>query len=172
MIGGPPAPRSRRLYRLLLGLYPPALRDGFADVQADAFEDWLSEARARQGLAGVAGVWGQAALDWSWSMLLAYRDAASPAGAAQLISGLLLALALGMWSLIGASMLGHVAWATDFVETHTTPNTWMALGAPCAALVLAAMVNPWRSGRLTPLLKLSAAVCGSAWSLAVLTWRG
>jgi hypothetical protein len=163
---------SIRVYRYLLSLYPKGLRDGYAEAQVETFEEWIEEARARRGLAGVAAVWGEAAGDWAWSMAQAHVEATTPAEAVRAASGVFLAASLAMWAMIAASMVGHMNWATAIVETHTRPNTWIALGAPCAAVVLAALANPWRSGRLTPVLALSVFVCGSAWCLALSTWHG
>lgn len=167
----PGPPISGRLYRLLLRLYPRGQRDGFAEAQAEAFEDWLSEARHDRGLAGVARVWGLAAADWAWSMLLAHGDATTPREALRLANYLFLTISLAMWGLVGASMVGRLAWATDIVETHSTRNTWIALGCPCAAVALAALTNPWRARRLTLLLSVSTLVCVSAWFLVLSAWR-
>jgi hypothetical protein len=161
---------SRRLYGALTRLYPKSLRDGFADAQIETFDDWISEARARRGLLGVAGVWREAAADWAWSMLLAYRQATSPHEAVRAAATLVLLISLTLWSLIGVSMVGQVSWATDFVESPALPNSYVALGGPCVAVILSALVNPWRSRRLSPLLVCSAVISVSAWLLALSTW--
>lgn len=163
---------SRKLYALLLSFYPRGLRDGFADAQAQAFDDWLDDERAARGLGGVIGVWRIAAADWAWSMALAYREAASLVATIRFASSACLLISLAMWALIGASMLGHLAWATNIVETHTARNTWIALGGPCAALVTAALVNPWQSRRVSSKLAVTAVVCALAWLLALSTWHG
>lgn len=72
-------PWAGRIYRVLLGLYPPAIRREGADEMVSAFEARLRERISRAGARGGLAHLARTALDLGRNVPAAWLDAASPA---------------------------------------------------------------------------------------------
>ncbi|HNT25041.1 MAG TPA: hypothetical protein PKM21_11785 [Anaerolineales bacterium] len=60
---------SDRLYRRLLGYYPPAFRTRFAGEMAQVFRSLCRAQYAEAGISGLAWLWLGVLWDWTWTVL-------------------------------------------------------------------------------------------------------
>jgi hypothetical protein len=82
-MSSPASPRSlaasRRLYRILLRLYPAEFRRRHGAAMEQLFRDACRDAYAERGLSGLFGIWGHTLGDLTRTLLREHRDALSGA---------------------------------------------------------------------------------------------
>jgi hypothetical protein len=155
---------SERIYRTLVGLYPPAFRLRFADEMVHLFGDQLRDARASARIGGVAMTWfrslGDLATTAITERLADGRPGSSMEPTPPAVRG------LGLLGVVG----GVVLLAAFVVDIPAELNLVRLILFNLGSIAIALAVH-WRQASRAPRLSLvvaSAVIVANTWYLAML----